>query len=350
VLPGALGTSLVAGAVWLAVMATSHPAAASAAAPGGTVGPAGPAGAVAATSLASAAPTTSRVASVAAGAQAPTPTATSCVPTAPNSARLAAAVDAELRTRPGTYGVGVVNLDSGEGYLLNPDRRFPAGSVYKLAVLYETWQRVQSGGLSLDTILTIDKSDTVEPEPAGGPALGSTITVRDALESMVTISSNSAAHALLRTLGRDSINRSMRGIGLRDTIIPTPETLTGVVDEESNDVATTSPRDALCCMSRLGHDQLVSPEASAGMRGTLLRQKLNDRLPAFLPDEARVAHKTGEISGVRNDVGIVYSPHGAWAIAILSRDVDEGDATAVIARISRRLYDVFDDQPGSGTN
>ena len=38
----------------------------------------------------------------------------------------------------------------------------------------------------------------------------------------------------------------------------------------------------------------------------LLKQTLNDRLPRFLPPGTRVAHKTGTLSGFRNDAGILY--------------------------------------------
>ncbi len=52
--------------------------------------------------------------------------------------------------------------------------------------------------------------------------------------------------------------------------------------------------------------ELLTPEACSAMLDILLKQQLNDRLPRFLPDGTRVAHKTGSFSGVRNDCGIIY--------------------------------------------
>jgi len=264
-----------------------------------------------------------------------------CVPPPPYSTGLAAAVEAEVGARAGSYAVAVVNLETGEAYLRNADQRFPAASVYKLAVLYETWRQLQAGTLSAAAELTISPEDAVEPEPDDGPVLGATLSITEALDAMVTVSSNAAAHALLRTVGRDSVNRSMLALGLRDTMVPAPGTSTGMTDGEGEEVAVTSARDAACYLSLLARDQLVGRQASAAMRELLLRQRSSDRLPALLPPTVRVAHKTGELQGVRNDVGIVYAPGGSWAVAALSRTPDDTEATATIGRLSRRLYDYF---------
>jgi beta-lactamase class A len=116
---------------------------------------------------------------------------------------------------------------------------------------------------------------------------------------------------------------------------------TGVFDGEGDEVASTSPRDLLTFFRLLGNGYLLSPEASKEMREVLLRQKVNDRLPSLLPEGTRVAHKTGELVAVRNDAGIVYAPSGAYVIAVLGSGVDEGEATAAIARLSRKVYDLF---------
>ena len=157
----------------------------------------------------------------------------------------------------------------------------------------------------------------------------------------MTISSNASAHALLRILGRDEVNAAMVGRGLRDTLLPTSRTRTGVIDTDGTQIAATSARDVLCYLVLLGRDQLAGPAANARMRDVLARQQINDRLPALLPPDARVAHKTGELTSVRNDVGIVSTPRGTWAIAVLSRDVEGTDASGVIARLSRHVYDYF---------
>lgn len=43
-----------------------------------------------------------------------------------------------------------------------------------------------------------------------------------------------------------------------------------------------------------------------------LKQKINDRIPKFLPKEVVVAHKTGDMDYFEHDVGIVYTPKGDY--------------------------------------
>jgi beta-lactamase class A len=106
-------------------------------------------------------------------------------------------------------------------------------------------------------------------------------------------------------------------------------------------VASTSPRDLLTFFRLLGNGHLLTPDVCEKMREILLRQQVNDRLPSLLPPATPVAHKTGELVGVRNDAGIVYSPKGAYVIAVLGSGVDEAEATEAIARLSRSVYERF---------
>ena len=63
-------------------------------------------------------------------------------------------------------------------------------------------------------------------------------------------------------------------------------------------------------------------------------------IPAKLPGDVRVAHKTGAITGVRHDSGIVYAPFGTWYLAILTDGLKDGDAgIEAVAELSRFIYD-----------
>lgn len=255
-------------------------------------------------------------------------------------------VEAQVAGKQGTYGVAALDLDTGRAYLRHSDERFPSASVYKLAVLYETWRQVELGRIDSATRITILPEDATATEPPGSPAPGATLTIEEAVEAMITISSNSAARALLRVLGRDSVNAGARWLGLRDTVIPTAATRTGVVDGDGDEVAATSPRDVLCLLTLVANGQLLGREPSAEIRQVLFRQRVNDRLPALLPPGTRVAHKTGELTNVRNDVGIVYAPGGTYVLAVLTKDVNEDEAALTIAQLSRRVHDHLTSRSG----
>jgi beta-lactamase class A len=82
----------------------------------------------------------------------------------------------------------------------------------------------------------------------------------------------------------------------------------------------------------------VSSKASEEMLDLMLAQQVSDRLPALLPPDTKVAHKTGDLPEVTHDVGIVYSPQATYVIAVLS---DRGGEYEPIALLSRAIYDYF---------
>jgi beta-lactamase class A len=240
-----------------------------------------------------------------------------------------AAVETYLDARAGTYGLAILDLDTGRTVLVNPDRAFPAASLYKLLVMYTVFRQIESGSLSLADTLTIEDRDAVEDEPKAGLRRGELVTVAEALEAMITHSSNYAAYALVRlTGGWAATARAAGELGLSGT-------------SRTGGHFVTTPADLLAFLTSLAEGRLVSPAASEAMLAVLRRQTNNDRLPALLPEAAVVAHKTGELPGVRNDAGIVDGPGGRFVICVLDEQAVEDAATLTIARLARQAYDRY---------
>ncbi|MHB1132301.1 MAG: serine hydrolase [Chloroflexota bacterium] len=231
-----------------------------------------------------------------------------------------------INEQEGVYGLALRDMASGETVLINADRVFPAASTYKLLVMYRVFQQADAGRLALDDMVTIIESDAAEDEPDDGLWVGAELTVAESLESMITVSSNYAAYALVRlTGGWGELDRVATELGMG---------LTGNGEE----YFYTSPGDLLMLLEQLAQGQLVSADASASMLALLRKQTRNDRLPAQLPEGAVVAHKTGELAGVRHDAGIIAGPGGSLVICVLTRSADEEAATRAIAEIARRAY------------
>src|SRR5207302_11034744 len=113
---------------------------------------------------------------------------------------------------------------------------------------------------------------------------------------------------------------------------------------------TTSASDMLHFLDLMAHGKMVSPAASADMVPLLLRQRVNDRLPRLLPAGVEVAHKTGNLPGTVNDVGIIYGPTSTLAIAALVSDTtDETGAATGMARAALAAYTSFADRPESAS-
>lgn len=262
----------------------------------------------------------------------------------PPAEPLATIVDRALAGRNGIYGVAVSNLKTGETAMRRGLDLFPSASLYKLDVMYEVFRQQHEGLLSFDETLTIRAADMADATDEEVLAVGDRITIQQAMELMIDVSSNAAAHALGDRVGWDGINASMAELGLTQTRLSVGTWKLRFSDWRSQ-LACTSPVDMQEFFDALYHHQLVSPTASDQMLRLLLAQKINDRLPAELPRGTPVAHKTGNLLGVVNDAGIVYGPRADFILVIMSSDVDDGVATATEAALARALYDRFELAP-----
>ncbi len=254
---------------------------------------------------------------------------------------IATIVDRALAGHNGTYGVAVSNLKTGETAMRRGLDFFPSASLYKLDVMYEVFRQQHLGLLSFDETLTIEPGDMADATDEEVLAVGNQVTIQKALELMIDVSSNAAAHALGDRVGWDGINASMSELGLAQTRLSVGAWKLQVSDWRS-ELACTSPADMQEFFDALYHHQLVSPTASDQMLRLLLAQKINDRLPAELPPGTAVAHKTGNLPGVVNDAGIVYGPRADFILIVMTSDADDGIAAATEADLARALYDRFE--------
>jgi beta-lactamase class A len=99
----------------------------------------------------------------------------------------------------------------------------------------------------------------------------------------------------------------------------------------------TTAADMAELLVQLLNGDVVSAAASAQMLELLARQQINNRLPAYLPQGTRVAHKTGNLDGLVHDVGVIWTPAGPYVVAVLTVD-NEAIATDLIARIGLLAY------------
>ncbi len=120
------------------------------------------------------------------------------------------------------------------------------------------------------------------------------------------------------------------------------QVLRGVEDQKAFDAGKNNTTDALGLLTlfeAIGKGKAVSPKASTEMVEILQRQKFNDAIPAGLPAGTLVAHKTGTITRIHHDAGIVYAAR-PYVLVILTRGILDQtisaklmtDITSVIAR------------------
>lgn len=226
----------------------------------------------------------------------------------------------------GSYGVYVLDLNSDNSVDVDGEETFPTASMYKLLVMYRVFQAVDQGNLSLDDQITITDQDLAPENPELAFSVGDTPTVEGALDQMITVSDNAAAFALTRQVGGwQSVISAADDLGMPDTVF--------------TDDFYSTPQDLAHFFRLLAARQLVSPAASTQMLDLLASQQVNDRIPAQLPEGVSVAHKTGELPGVRNDGGIVTCNGKQYIVVMMSRDGDPSVELPAEAQMSRMIYD-----------
>jgi beta-lactamase class A len=255
-------------------------------------------------------------------------------------------IDGLIQALPGRVGLVVKDLEAGESLAWLPDERFPAASVIKIPVLIEAFRQAEANRLSLDERILIQRSDRV-----GGfgilKELSSVeaVSLLDLLTLMIVISDNTAANLCIRRVGMDAVNETMATLGLRATVLQR-EMMDMAARERGLD-NFTSAADAARMLELLATDQILTPENSARALAILFRQQVNDRLPLLLPPVVRVAHKTGELPGIRHDVGVLFLDNRRVVVAALTKDLATplgqglvgGEASALIAKVARQVFE-----------
>lgn len=245
-------------------------------------------------------------------------------------------VQDSLKGTKGTYGIVIKNLKTGEFYALNEHTVFEPGSLYKIWVMAVTVDQIRKGELKGDEELSEDISIlndkfNISSESAELTEGTITFTVNQALEQMITISHNYASLLLTEKIKLSSVKAFLHKEGFNESTVGT--------DGSS---PTSTPADIALFFEKLYKGKLANSQDTSKMLDLLIKQKLNDKLPKYLPSEAIVAHKTGEIDFFTHDGGIVYGPRSDYIIVVLSKSHLPAVSEERIADISKKVYDYFE--------
>lgn len=283
-------------------------------------------------------------------------------------------VDEAIAQVPGIVGLAARHFDSGARIRRNADMPFFTASTFKVPLLVELLRQVDRG--TMDLSQRVELTDAMRVPGSGvlkELEVGLRPTLRDLAMLMIIISDNAATDFLYELVGRDSLDATIRELGLTRTRIPMScrELLYSLVgldpadpdityaiaserlrqqqieldadalDEEKSDVS--SPDDMCALLEAVHRGDVLSPSSTEAFWDILERQQLNTVIPLLLPPGTVVANKTGSYHSVRCDVGVVHSPSGPYAIAIMARQVD-GERLHVdlaMATVSKAVYDAY---------
>jgi beta-lactamase class A len=267
---------------------------------------------------------------------------------------LDAAVEAASRRCGCRMGVAARHLESGRSYGHNADSDFESASVIKIAVATEAMAEVREGKVDLSerwTLTAEDKADGSGPLLVLDPGLNP--TWNDLLTLMIGPSDNTAANAWIRRLTIDAINARMDSLGFhRIRLLATIPSLASAHDEPSPwtnlRLGTLTPRDLAEWMGSVAQGRLLDPESSRRIFEYLDKEPTRQRIARRFPSEFLWAGKSGTMSGVRNDSGILRTRKGRFVLVVLtdggqtqSASSTDHPSVLAIADVARAIVDAW---------
>jgi beta-lactamase class A len=275
----------------------------------------------------------------------------------------------------GTIGITVKHLQTGEEILIEGDTLFPTASVFKLPLLVELYRQVEEGRISLDQRLVMNEKEKV---PGSGIlrelSPGLEMKVRDYVTLMMVLSDNTATDILLNLVGIENVDKNLRRLGFEKTKVvagcgdmlfdlaglgdlkPEERTLkvyakrrkfnpnSKALGVEDNDV--TTPQEMMRLLEDIFRGKVLSRGSCDAILETMKKcQTGPNRIPKYLPREkVEMARKTGSLSGIVNDIGIIYlREKGEQYIlcAFTKGLLKSSEGEEAIAKASKIVYDHF---------
>jgi beta-lactamase class A len=258
-------------------------------------------------------------------------------------------------------------------------------SGFKLPVAVQILSLIDDGKLTLDQMVPLAAPDL---HPGSGKLTelffhpGVSLSIANLLELAIVISDNTAADVLLREAGGPSaVTAKMRAIGLpairvdrstallisdwqgaknlppetqwnRDTwdklfdAVPERDHMRARRAEMTDPRDTATPDDMTKLLLKVWRREVLSSDSARTLLDMMERcQTGKSRIKGLLPQGTSVAHKTGSLGGVANDIGYIWLPgdsgHVAISVFTKSSAKPEDASEKAIAEIARTVYDYF---------
>jgi beta-lactamase class A len=303
----------------------------------------------------------------------------------PALTRLEHQVEYVSHATDGVVGVNAVHVESGRSVSLRGAESFPMASAFKLPVAIQILSLVDEGKLGLDKMVTVGTPDL---HPGSGTLTelffhpGVSLSIANLLELAIVVSDNTAADILLREAGGPpAVTARMLALGLpgirvdRSTAVlisawqgvrnlppesqwnremwdklydavPQSDHMRARRAEMADPRDTATPDQMTALLVRLWRKEILTPVSARFLLDIMERCETGkSRIKGLLPQGTDVAHKTGSLGGVANDVGFITLPGDAGHLAIsvftkASNRPEEASEKA-IAEIARTVYDYF---------
>jgi beta-lactamase class A len=219
-----------------------------------------------------------------------------------------------------------------------------AASTMKLALVIAAYRRAERGHLDIDARIDVQNSfrsaaddspfslDQAEDEDQRvWQRLGTEVSLRWLCHRSIVRSSNLATNLVLDAVGMQAVAEVLQLAGAQDSCVTR-----GIEDSVARTAGMTNQvtaADLSGTLRSLVAGRLLSADCADEVLALLAAQQINDAVPAGLPPQTRVAHKSGWVEGISHDAAIISPDDAAPYVFVMctTSDLPYGEATALIA-------------------
>ncbi|CAM3447270.1 serine hydrolase [Brevibacillus invocatus] len=254
-----------------------------------------------------------------------------------------------LEESGGEWGVYLEDLHTGEQLSFNQNERFYAASVIKVPIMAAVFAEVSAGKFALETIIRLRQEDQV-----GGAGIlqhmtpGSEWTVQDLVTLMIIQSDNTATNMLIDLVGKESIRSIMQATEMTNSHFYNKLMIVPAQVEGYNEVTAADLGNHLRYLAK---GKVISYDSCARMMAILKQQQHRDRIPLHFPYPSgdligslpswELANKTGSVTNITHDIGILYVGSSAVTICVLNKGLPQKAAVQTIASIGKLVFDLY---------
>jgi beta-lactamase class A len=242
----------------------------------------------------------------------------------------------------GVLGVTILDLATGDQFSVHGKTVFTQASAIKLPILVELMRQVEAGEQRLDDEITLVASDIT---PGSGVLQQLTpgkvkLSLRDVATLMVIVSDNTATNMIIDRVGMAKVTSEMARLGLSSTKLQRKMQDASARKENRENLST--PEEQAHLLQLLYKGEILGAKSREEIDRILSIPKPG-RIRTLLPSGTKVAHKTGTLSGVTVDVGIVYLANRPFIVSAMGNWLtDASAADKAISEIALTAYRYFD--------
>ena len=253
-----------------------------------------------------------------------------------------------LTNLPTGSSVSYIDIASDSRASVAPDMVYPAAALIDLFIITEAYHQADQGKLKLLDTLPIRQDEIVGGTGVLQNRQGGTTTIRECIDLIAAESDNTAANLLINRLGMDSINATIKAIGLTHTALR--RHLADDAARKAGLENETSAGDMAYYFVQLARGNIINRATSTALVNAIGQQNKPewDYLGGGLNPRPTIVHLPGQIPpangapGILHDAGIFYPQNkGAYVLVFLNQsNVPNKDIGIKAGEVSQSVYQI----------